>query len=1016
MKIQFEADLDFQMQAINAVADLFSGQGIDRTQFTVTSGVRGGQGTLGLVETDLGVGNRLALLQDELHANLNAVQLRNALAPSPLPLGGDFTVEMETGTGKTYVYLRTAFELFRRYGFTKFVIVVPSLAIKEGVLKTLEMTREHFQNLYPEARGYSYYAYDSSKLNNVRDFATSSQVRFMVATIQSLYSVQDAADGSEEAPAGTKGKKGKKAERVIHRPNEATGDEKPIDLIRATLPVVIVDEPQSVDGGEAGKGKQALGLLNPLCTLRYSATHVKKEQMLYRLDAVDAYERGLVKGIEVAALQVSSGHNKPYVRVVEVKAGKARTAPSAVVELDVMQGGGVRRVSKQVQSGDDLEQTTGRELYRGLRVGEIRASKTEKLLELQLPGDTRWLSEGEEFGGIQAEDLARAMIRRTIEEHLDKELKLRPKGLKVLSLFFIDRVENYRSYDEAGEAQKGKYAVIFEEEYRRLSSLPKYHTLFDGVDLTQAASAVHDGYFSVDKKRVAGKTVEMFKDTSGSTAADEDAFNLIMRDKERLLDLATPLKFIFSHSALREGWDNPNVFQICALREMGTERERRQTIGRGLRLAVNQQGERVREEGVNVLTVVANESYESFAENLQKEIEADTGIRFGIVEPHEFAGLTVVDAEGQATPLGFEQSAALQTHLHDAGYLDASNRVQDSLRAALKQGTVVLPPAFESLRQAIMAKLTKLAGHINIKNADERVTVSPRRAVLDSPEFQALWERIRVKTSYEVEFDQAALITACTQALAEMPLIPRTQVQSVVATIGIDRGGVSTEIRDTQAPTALNESDIVLPDILGVLQDRTQLTRRTLAAVLRGSERLDDFKRNPQAFLETAADKINNSKRAFLVQGVKYHRTGDWYAQELLEPEEITAYLKASLEVQKSIYDRVVYQADVERRFAEDMEKSSAVKVYAKLPGWFRVPTPLGDYNPDWAVVIEVNGVEQLYFVVETKSTLFTEALRPKEQGKIACGKKHFEVLASGFADGARYVQATTLADVFGGL
>lgn len=1013
MKIQFEADLDFQAQAINAVTDLFSGQGTLRTQFTVTAGTRGAQATLGLVETDLGVGNRLSLLQDELHSNLNAVQLRNALAPSPLPLGGDFTVEMETGTGKTYVYLRTAFELFRRYGFTKFIIVVPSLAIKEGVLKTLEMTRDHFQSLYPEARGYAYYAYDSSKLNNVRDFATSSHMRFMVATIQSLYSVQDAAEAGEEAPEGTKSKKGKKAERVIHRPHEATGDEKPIDLIRATLPVVIVDEPQSVDGGEAGKGKQALSLLNPLCTLRYSATHVNKQQMLYRLDAVDAYERGLVKGIEVAALQVSSGHNKPYVRVVEVKAGKARTAPYAVLELDVMHGSGVRRVSKQVLSGFDLEQETGRELYRGLRVGEIRASKKEKLVELQLPGEIKWLAEGEESGGIQAEDLARAMIRRTIEEHLDKELRLRPKGLKVLSLFFIDRVENYRSYDEAGNAQKGKYAVIFEEEYRRLSGLPKYHTLFESIDLTQAASQVHDGYFSVDKKRVAGKAVEMFKDTSGSTAADEDAFNLIMRDKERLLDLNTPLKFIFSHSALREGWDNPNVFQICALREMGTERERRQTIGRGLRLAVNQQGERVREEGVNVLTVVANESYESFAENLQKEIEKDTGIRFGIVEPHEFAGLTVMDAEGQAAPLGFEQSAALQTHLRDAGYLDASNRVQDSLRVALKAGTVNLPPTFETLRQGIEAKLIKLAGRLNIKNADERVPVSARRAVLDSPEFQALWERIRIKTSYEVEFDQATLTAACTQALAEMPPIPRTQVQTVVATIGIDRGGVSAAIRDTHFPTHLSESDIVLPDLLGVLQDRTQLTRRTLAEVLRGSGRLTDFKRNPQAFLETAAEKINNSKRALLVQGVKYHQTGDWYAQELLEPEELTAYLKSSLAVQKGIYDRVVYQSDVERHFAEDMEQSSAVKVYAKLPGWFRVPTPLGDYNPDWAVVIEVDGADQLYFVVETKSTLFTEALRPTEQAKIACGKKHFAVLAGGNEDGARYVQATTLNDVF---
>ncbi|WP_216327791.1 type III restriction-modification system endonuclease [Deinococcus aestuarii] len=1011
MKIQFESTLDFQAQAIEAVADLFSGQQIDRTQFTVTAGTRGNQGTLGLVETDLGVGNRLALLPDELQANLNAVQLRNGLAPSAPPLGGDFTIEMETGTGKTYVYLRTAFELNRRYGFTKFVIVVPSLAIKEGVLKTLEMTREHFQSLYPEARGYDFYTYDSSRLGQVRDFATSHHLRFMVATIQSLYSVQDAAEEGEGVPTGGRGRK--RAERVIHRPNEQTGGEKPIDLLRATLPVVIVDEPQSVDGGEEGKGKQALGLLNPLCTLRYSATHLNKAQMLYRLDAVDAYERRLVKGIEVASLQVSSGHNKPYVRVLEVRPGRARTAPSAVLELDVKEGGRVRRKHVTVLSGFDLEQETERELYRGMRVGEIRAAKKEKLVELQLPGDTKWLEEGQEFGGVNEDDLVRAMIARTIEEHLDKELRLRPRGLKVLSLFFIDRVDNYRLYAEDGTPQRGKYAEMFEQEYKRLAGLPKYHALFEGVDLTQAASAVHDGYFSVDKRRVGGKTVETYKDTSGSTAADEDAYHLIMQAKEKLLDLNTPLKFIFSHSALREGWDNPNIFQICVLREMSTERQRRQTIGRGLRLAVNQQGERVRDDGVNVLTVVATESYEAFAEGLQKEIEQDTGIRFGVVEAHVFAGLSVAGSDGQPEPLGFERSQALHAHLRAAGYVGRDGRIQDTLRNDLRAGTVRLPPEFEAVRAGVEATLTKLAGKLEIKNADERVTVRTRRAVLDSPEFQALWERICAKTSYSVDFSTAELIRTCTAALAEMPPVPRTQVQTMVAAIGIDKGGVTATLSQTHAPTALREADIVLPDLLGVLQDRTQLTRRTLAEIVRGSGRLNDFQRNPQAFLEAAAEAINTRKRALLVSGVKYEKTGDWYAQELLD-QEISAYLKNTLAATKSVYDRVIYDSpNIERGFAEDLERNSAVKVYAKLPDWFRVPTPLGDYNPDWAVVLEENSVERLYFVVETKGTLFAEALRPTEQGKIACAKEHFAAVADAESGNAQYVQATTLQDVF---
>ncbi|WP_189643963.1 DEAD/DEAH box helicase family protein, partial [Deinococcus piscis] len=416
MKIQFESNLDYQAQAIEAVAGLFAGQQINRSEFTVTAGVRGNMSTLGMAETDLGVGNRLSLLPEEVHSNLNSIQLANGLAPSPLPLVGDYTIEMETGTGKTYVYLRTAFELHRRYGFTKFVIVVPSIAIKEGVLKSLDMTREHFGTLYPEAKGYDFYAYDSAKLNQVRDFATSSSLRFMVATVQSLYSVQQAAEEAEGSSSR------RKAERVIHRPNEQTGGEKPIDLIRATNPVLIVDEPQSVYGdagkltgkakkGGEGQGRRALALLNPLCTLRYSATPLDKTQMVFRLDAVDAYERKLVKGIEVASMQVSSGHNKPYVRVEGIKKGGARTVPTATLILDVDKGGNITRKEVKVQDGDSLQDLSGgRDLYQNMFVGEIRAAKGDTALELKVPGDVLWLGVGQEHGGVNPGDMARAMI------------------------------------------------------------------------------------------------------------------------------------------------------------------------------------------------------------------------------------------------------------------------------------------------------------------------------------------------------------------------------------------------------------------------------------------------------------------------------------------------------------------------------------------------------------------------------------------------------------------------------
>ncbi|MDO4246389.1 MAG: DEAD/DEAH box helicase family protein [Deinococcus sp.] len=1013
MKIQFESNLDYQAQAIEAVAGLFAGQQINRSEFTVTAGVRGNMSTLGMAETDLGVGNRLSLLPDEVHSNLNAIQLANGLAPSPGPLVGDYTIEMETGTGKTYVYLRTAFELHRRYGFTKFVIVVPSIAIKEGVLKSLDMTREHFGTLYPEAKGYDFYAYDSAKLNQVRDFATSSSLRFMVATVQSLYSVQEAAEEAEGSSSR------RKAERVIHRPNEQTGGEKPIDLIRATNPVLIVDEPQSVYGdagkltgkakkGGEGQGRRALALLNPLCTLRYSATPLDKTQMVFRLDAVDAYERKLVKGIEVASMQVVSGHNKPYVRVAEIKKGGARTVPTARLEIDVADKvGKVTRKEIQVQDGFDLYSESGnRDLYRDIFVGEIRAAKGDTALELKVPGDVLWLGVGQEHGGVKADDMARAMIARTIRAHLDKELLLRPKGIKVLSLFFIDKVDNYRAYNAEGEAVKGPYAVMFEQEYDRARKDPRYKLLFEGADLTTPAEDVHNGYFSVDKKGRA-------KDTSGSTADDADAYNLIMRDKERLLDLSTPLKFIFSHSALREGWDNPNVFQICVLREIGTERERRQTIGRGLRLAVNQQGERVRDDGVNVLTVIANESYQDFADGLQKEIEDDLQIKFGVVEPHQFAGIQVTDATGQRVALGVTQSEALHAFLRQQGYLDHSNKVQDTLRTALKAGTVQLPPEAEEARAEVEAVLRKLAGKLDIRDADDSRTVFPNRAVLDDPEFKELWNRIKARTTYEVQVDTEQLITACAEAVREMPLVPRTRVQTAVAEVQVNRGGVQVGKVTTHAPTTLQENDLELPDLLGSLQDRTELTRRTLSAILRQSERLDDFTRNPQAFIEQVALVINMQKVGQLVAGIKYNKTGEEYAQSLLDTP-LQSSLGKLLEAKKGAYEQVIFDSEVERQFAQELENHADVRVYAKLPNWFKVPTPLGNYNPDWAILLRRDGQEKLCFVAETKSTLFTEALRSAEQQKIKCGRKHFAVLAADPASAElKYDVVTTLDEVF---
>ena len=987
MKLHFEPNLDYQLAAIDAVCDLFRGQEICRTEFTVTHDGSDPQYRMGFAENDLGIGNRLTLLDDELLKNLNDIQIRNGLRPSQTLASGDFTVEMETGTGKTYVYLRTIFELNKQFGFTKFVIVVPSVAIKEGVYKTLQITEDHFKSIYAGVP-FDYFLYDSGKLGQVRNFATSPAIQIMVATVGAI---------------------NKKDVNNLYKPSEKVNDEKPIDLIKATHPVVIVDEPQSVDGGLEGRGREALTAMNPLCTLRYSATHADKHHMVFRLDAVDAYERKLVKQIEVASATVENAHNKPYVKLLSV--ANKRGTISAKVELDVETASGVQRREVIVQDGDNLEETTKRAIYADCRIGEIRVAKGNEYLELRVPGGEHYLAPGKAWGDVDPLAVQREMIRRTIREHLDKEKRLRPQGIKVLSLFFIDKVDRYRSYDAAGNQLKGEYARIFEEEYQRAAKLPDYRTLFGEVDLTQAAAEVHGGYFSIDKK---GSWTDTEENNQANRDNAERAYNLIMKEKEKLLGFETPLKFIFSHSALREGWDNPNVFQICTLRDIQTERERRQTIGRGLRLCVNQNGERLRGFEINTLTVIATESYEQFAERLQKEIEDETGIRFGILEDHQFAGVLVPAEDGQAKPLGFAESQALWGHLKETGLIDAKGRVQDSLKKALKDGSFTLPGKFVPLLPQITEILRKAAGRLEIKNADERRPVPLRKEVYLSPEFKELWDRIKHKTTYRVQFDNEKLIGTCIDALRKAPPVAKTKLQWRKADIAIGKAGVEATEREGAATVTLEEGDIELPDLLTDLQDRTQLTRRTIHRVLRDCDRLDDFKRNPQQFIETAASAINHAKRLAVVDGIKYQRIGDehYYAQELFQTEELTGYLKNMLtKAQKSIYEQVVYDSDVERSFADQLEKNSAVKVYAKLPGWFKVPTPLGTYNPDWAVLIQEDEQERLYFVVETKGTLFADALRSNEAAKIECGEAHFKALAVG-THPARFVKANKLEDV----
>ena len=985
MKLQFDPNLNFQREAIDSIVDIFQGQEICQTNFTVMPLDYDPQAALPGMENDLGIGNRLRLLDEDIHKNVKEIQLRNGLAPSESFASLDFTVEMETGTGKTYVYLRTIFEMNQLYGFTKFIIVVPSVAIKEGVYKSLQMTEEHFKGLYDNVQ-FDYFIYDSQKLGQVRNFATSDYIQIMVINI-------DAFRRSFTDPE----KKGKA--NIIHRPHDRMTGRRPIEFIQATNPIVIIDEPQSVDTTE--KSKEAIASLNPLCTLRYSATHVDKYHMMYKLDSVDAYERKLVKQIEVAGIEVQDSYNKAYIKLLKVDNKKSPI--QAQIELDIVQRSGeVARKRKWVKSGDDLlDLSGGRNVYDGYIIEDIYCEKGNEYISFTSKPEIVRLNQA--IGGVNDDEYKRLQIRKTIEEHLDKEMQLRPKGIKVLSLFFIDRVANYRWYDEEGNPQPGKYAVMFEEEYKRAIRKPKYHILFEGADLETAAEGVHNGYFAVDKKKDAtGNSMLKESRGAGTTQADESAYQLIMRDKERLLSFDSKLKFIFSHSALREGWDNPNVFQICTLNETGSVMKKRQEIGRGLRIAVNQDGERVHGFDVNRLTVMANESYEDFARQLQKEIEQDEGIRFGIVEPHLFANIPVPTDDHKTAYFGVDASRKVWDHLKEKGYIDAKGKVQDALRADLKAGSVDLPEDVKAHADQINAALRKVAGSLNIKNADERKQVKLNKAVYLGEEFKQLWERIKYRTTFRVDFDCEKLIAQCADEIAKNLVVGKARFIFRKSLATINRGGV--QMADpAQSMHVYEAKDYQLPDVVSYLQNETNLTRRTLVEIMMRSGRLADFKNNPQKYIEQVLAIIRHQMRLFIVDGIKYQRLGDeyYYAQELFEENELYGYLsKNMLESKKSVFDHVVYDSDVEEEFARSFELNDEVKVYAKLPGWFKIDTPLGSYNPDWAVLVEMDEQERLYFVVETKGNLFSDALRPTEQAKIDCGREHFKALGHdvGFA------------------
>lgn len=984
MKLQFDPNQTFQLDAVAAVTDLFDGHPQGAPEYAVINlgemaGLFAGQD-----QTELGVGNRLLVAEDKLRENLHAIQTRNDIEVADLAAAPEawelfdgpanqarccphFSAEMETGTGKTYVYLRTIFELSRRYGFQKFIVVVPSVAIREGVLKNIEITAEHFRALYNNLP-FEHFVYDAKEVNRLRQFATSNTLQILVINIDAF---RKNFTGTEE----------EQKSNVIYKESDRLSGRQPIEFVQAARPIVIIDEPQSVDSTD--KAQEAIKALNPLCTLRYSATHRNPYNLVYRLDPVRAFELKLVKQIVVASAYAEGAANDAFVHVESIEYKKGIKAK---LRIHVQGPTGPKEKSVTVKQGADLFALSNeRASYKsGFEIAEINAEPGNEYLRFT---NGRTLRLGNELGSMR-EDTWRVQIKHTIKRHLEKELQLQARGIKVLSLFFIDRVANYRDYDGTGQPVNGKFAAALEAELAALAGDERYRDL---AWLKEPLEKLHNGYFAQDKKGV-------LKDTRGDTQADDEVYNLIMKDKERLLLLDQPLRFVFSHSALREGWDNPNVFQICTLNETRSAVKKRQEIGRGLRLPVDQNGMRVFDDSVNKLYVMANESYEDFARALQTEYEEDCGVTFGRVPITAFAKLAKV-VDGEERPIGREAGGAIHAALVGQKMLDVEGRIQPAFDPKRKDFKLQLPKAQRELLPSVIDLLSSYQIERHIRRERDDGPNKLRKEVALSPEFVALWDRIKPKTTYRVEFETEALVRRAVDAIKRMEKIEIPKIRVVAAQIGVTKAGVMTAAVGAAEEQASYAARAV-PDLLAYLQNEIELTRSTLVRVLKGSGRLGEFFNNPQRFLDAVAAILKYELHRLLVDGIKYERidgtgsTAEW-EMLLFKNEELINYLTA-LQVGKSVYEYVVYDSEVEREFARKLDERQDIKLFVKLPGWFKIDTPVGEYNPDWAI-LKHDG-QALYLVRETKGTRDFLKLRTSEADKVRCGQRHFEALGVPFA------------------
>ena len=996
MKLQFKHQ-KFQADAAKAVVDVFAGQPYLTPTYMMDRGINYQQS---LTDEDDFTGWRNERIVPELSdrvilEHLQKVQRVGQIKPSERLEGHyNLTIEMETGVGKTYTYIKTMYELNKHYGWSKFIVVVPSIAIREGVYKSFQVTQEHFAEEY--GKKIRFFIYNSSQLTEIDRFASDSSINVMIINSQAFNA------------------RGKDARRIYMKLDEFRS-RRPIDIIAKTNPILIIDEPQSVEGKQT-KGR--LKEFNPLLTLRYSATHKSDSiyNMVYRLDAMEAYNKRLVKKIAVKGITESgSTATEGYVYLEGINLSKAD--PTATLQLDFKGATGIRKKTMKAGIGFNLYDNSGGldEYQSGFVVKFIdgRDNSVEFLNGIKIYA-------GDVIGKVSEDQLRRIQIRETILSHIERERQLFHKGIKVLSLFFIDEVAKYKQYDEAGNPYNGIYADMFEEEYEDIvSSLQREFDDEDYIRYLDSISAheTHAGYFSIDKK---GKmTDSKLSDKKEKTSDDIDAYDLIMKNKELLLDRdpkRSPVRFIFSHSALREGWDNPNVFQICTLKQSSSEVRKRQEVGRGLRLCVNQDGERMDANvvgndvhAVNVLTVIASESYDSFAKGLQTELADAVAGRPVAVTADLFKGKVLVDASGNEQVVDGELAQAIHYDLIVNGYIDRKGALTDKYYADKANGEIKVAEEVADSRDAVLNIIDSVydSRAMQPENAREKnveLQVDPEKLAM--PEFKALWQRISPKSVYVVDFDTDELVQKAVDALNRNLRVSKVffkvetgTMEEIKSRDELLEGNAFSKSRSSTYDSSkrIRTNHSVKYDLVGKLVGETGLTRKAVVQILTGIEKavFDQFKDNPEEFIIKAAGLINDEKATAIIQHITYNMLEERYDTDIFTEPTIKGKLGANaMKAQRHLYDHIVYDSTNERDFASELDTNTDVAVYVKLPDSFYISTPVGHYNPDWAIAFYEGTVKHIYFVAETKGSMSSMQLRQIEESKIHCAREHFKAIS----------------------